>query len=212
MIEQSHALVAENLLSGKFGIGAGRRLTRGELRLWKPDRREFASLPREPITLVLDGVRRNYNIGAMFRLADAFLLERLVICGVHINLRKRKLVQAARGAQYWVPWAESETAASTVVAAKANGASVLAVEQTSISLPPEQIAPAFPVCLVLGSEDRGVSQDILDLADSAVAIPVLGMGNSVNVTSAAAIVLYWLSRCRRPDPYRLSSSQGRQRS
>jgi tRNA G18 (ribose-2'-O)-methylase SpoU len=209
MIEQSHALVAENLLSGKFGISAGRRLTRGELRLWKPDRREFASLPREPITLVLDGVRRNYNIGAMFRLADAFLLERLIVCGVHIDLRKRKLVQAARGAQYWVPWAEADTAASVVVAAKANGASVLVVEQTSTSLPPDQVKPAFPVWLVLGSEDRGVSQDILDLADGAVAIPVLGIGSSLNVTSAAAIVLYWLSRCRRLDPHRLSSGQGR---
>ena len=211
MIEQSHALVAENLLSGKFGIGAGRRLTRGELRLWKPDRREFASLPREPITLVLDGVRRNYNIGAMFRLADAFLLERLIVCGVHIDLRKRKLVQAARGAQYWVPWAEADTAASAVVAAKLNGASVLVVEQTSNSLPPEQIRPAFPVCLVLGSEDRGVSQEILDLADGAVAIQVLGMTDSLNVASAAAIVLYWLSSCRRPGSHRLSSGQGRPR-
>jgi len=212
LIEQSHALTPENLLSGRFGTGAGRWLTRGELRLWKPDRREFASLPREPIMLVLDGVRRNYNIGAMFRLADAFLLDRLVICGVHIDLRKRRLVQAARGAQYWVPWDEASTATSVVVAAKANGASVLVVEQTSISLPPEQITPAFPVCLVLGSEDRGISQDILDLADAAVAIPVLGMGNSLNVTSAAAIVLYWLSRCRRPGSHRLSSGQGRRRS
>ena len=214
LLEQSHALVAKDLQSGRFGTGAGRRLTRSELRLWKPQRRQFASLPREPITLVLDGVRRNYNIGAMFRLADAFLLERLVICGVHIDLRKRKLVQAACGAQYWVPWAEADTATSAVVAAKANGASVLVVEQTSISLPPEQIRPAFPVCLVLGSEDRGVSQEILDLADDAVAIPLLGMGNSLNVTSAAAIVLYWLywlSRCRRPGSHRLSSGQGRPR-
>jgi tRNA G18 (ribose-2'-O)-methylase SpoU len=212
LIEQSHALVAKDLQSGRFGTSTGRRLTRGELRLWKPDRRQFASLPREPIALVLDGVRRNYNIGAMFRLADAFLLERLVICGVHIDPRNRKLVQAARGAQYWVPWDEANTATSIVVAAKANGASVLVVEQTSISLPPDQITPAFPVCLVLGSEDRGISQEILELADGAVAVPVLGMTHSLNVTSAAAIVLYWLSRCRRPGPHRLTSGQGRQRS
>ena len=120
-------------------------------------------------------------------------------------------MQAACGAQYWVPWAEADTATSAVVAAKANGASVLVVEQTSISLPPDQITPAFPVCLVLGSEDRGVSQEILDLADGAVAIPVLGMTHSLNVTSAAAIVLYWLSRCRRPGSHRLSSGQGGRR-
>src|SRR6516162_7046321 len=90
LIEQSHALIPEDLLSGRFGTGAGRQLIRGELRLWNADRRQFASLPREPITLVLDGVRRNYNIGAMFRLADAFLLERLVICGVHIDLQNAR--------------------------------------------------------------------------------------------------------------------------
>jgi tRNA G18 (ribose-2'-O)-methylase SpoU len=208
LLEQSHARGAKELLTDKLTAGAGRRLTADELRLWKPDRRQFTSLPREPITLVLDGVRRNYNIGAMFRLADAFLLERLVICGTRVSLHKRKLVQAARGTQHWVPWDEADDATRAVVAAKANGASVLVVQQTSTSLAPEQITPTFPAWLVLGSEDRGVSQEILDLADAAVAIPVLGIGNSLNVATAAAIVLYWLSRCHRPGLTRDSLSSG----
>jgi tRNA G18 (ribose-2'-O)-methylase SpoU len=178
-----------------------RQLATDELRLQKPDRREFETLPREPIVLVLDGVRRNYNIGAIFRLADAFLVERIIVCGggTDINPRKRRLVQAARGAQYWVPWAKTDNAVTAIAAARAISgvASVLVVEQTSNSLPPEQITPTFPVCLVFGSEDRGVSQEALDLADSIVSIPLLGMGNSLNVASAAAIVLYWLSRRRR---------------
>jgi tRNA G18 (ribose-2'-O)-methylase SpoU len=88
-------------------------------------------LPRQPITVVLDGITQNYNIGAIFRLCDAFLTERLVICGTNVNLRKRKLVQAAAGT-HWVPW------------------------------------------------------EHIDLADAAVAIPMLGFSNSINVASAAA--------------------------
>jgi tRNA G18 (ribose-2'-O)-methylase SpoU len=181
-----------NILGAKF-TGAGRRRSTAELRLWKPDRQHFLGLPRQPITLLLDGVHRNYNLGAIFRLADAFMLEQLIICGTLLDLRKRKLVQAARGTQHWVPWVAAKNAASAVAATKAVGAWVLVVEQTSSSLPPEAIMPTFPICLVLGSEGRGVSQDIIDVADAAVSIPMLGMGNSLNVASAAAIILYWLT-------------------
>lgn len=78
-----------------------RPLSRAELREVKPDRAAFAALPRRPITVALDRVRQNYNIGAIFRLCDAFLLERLIIGGIAVDLRKRKLVQAARGTQNW---------------------------------------------------------------------------------------------------------------
>ena len=168
-------------------------LTTPELRRPKASRDEFLALPRRPITVVLDGVAQNYNIGAIFRLCDAFLVERLVICGITVELRKRKLVQAARGTQHWVPWERAENAVTAVAAAKSAGAWVLAVEQTSGGTSPEDLAPVFPACLVLGSEMRGVSQEIVDMADAAVTIPMLGMANSINVATAAAIVLYRLS-------------------
>jgi tRNA G18 (ribose-2'-O)-methylase SpoU len=175
------------------GARAGQVLSSADLRQAKIGRDEFPALRRRPITVVLDGVSRNYNIGAIFRLCDAFLVERLVVGGAAVNLRKRKLVQAAQGTQHWVPWEQAESAAATVAAAKMAGASVIAVELTSVGVRPEQLAPPFPVCLVLGEEKRGVSQEILDMADTAVSIPMLGMANSINVSSAAAIVLYRLS-------------------
>jgi tRNA (guanosine-2'-O-)-methyltransferase len=79
------------------GVRGDRILSRGELRQAKFGRAEFAALPRQPITVVLDRIRQNYNIGAIFRLCDAFLVERLIIGGTAVELRKRKLVQAARG-------------------------------------------------------------------------------------------------------------------
>jgi tRNA G18 (ribose-2'-O)-methylase SpoU len=170
-----------------------RQLSRAELRGPKPDRVEFTALPRQPITLVLDRVRQSYNIGAIFRLCDAFLVERLVIAGTIVDLRKRKLVQAARGTQRWVPWEHVENAAVAVAAAKSAGARIVAVEQTSAGVAPENLAPVFPVCLVLGSEMAGIAQEIIDMADAAVTIPMLGMANSINVATAAAIVLHRLS-------------------
>jgi len=90
-----------------------RALTTFELRRNKIAREEFLTLPRRPITVVLDGVTQNYNIGAVFRLCDAFLVQQLVICGTQVDLRKRRLVQAAQGTQHWVPWSERQHAAES---------------------------------------------------------------------------------------------------
>jgi tRNA G18 (ribose-2'-O)-methylase SpoU len=180
-------------MAAESGAGAGRVLSSIDLRRPKASRDEFMALPRRPIIVVLDGVHQNYNIGAIFRLCDAFLVERLIICGTAVELRKRRLVQAAQGTQNWVPWEAAQSAATAVAAAKSAGAWVVAVEQTSAGTSPEDLAPVFPACIVLGSEKRGVSHDIVDMADAAVTIPMLGMANSINVATAAAIVLCRLS-------------------
>jgi tRNA G18 (ribose-2'-O)-methylase SpoU len=174
-----------------------RILSKAELRQRKPDRDSFMALPRRPITVVLDGVRRNYNLGAIFRLCDAFLADRLVICGSKVDLRKRKLVQAAAGTQHWVPWEEANNAVEVLAAAKAAGAWIIVAERTTASHSPGTLTPAFPAYLVLGSEKHGVSQPVVDLADAVVNIPMDGMANSLNVASTAAILLHWLAAAYR---------------
>ena len=168
--------------------------TTAELRRAKCDRTAFAKKPRLPIRVVLDRVSQAYNIGAMFRLCDAMLAERLVITGVEVDLRKRNLGQAACGTQHWTPWSQEKTAVDAVLRAKADGYQIGVVELASNSIRPEAFAPKFPVCLVLGGEFDGVSQDVVDLADAVIEIPMRGMANSINVSTAAAIVLYDLSR------------------
>jgi tRNA G18 (ribose-2'-O)-methylase SpoU len=170
-----------------------RALTTPELRATKATREQFLLRPRRPISVVLDGVTQNYNIGAIFRLCDAFLVEELAICGAKVQLHKRRLVQAAQGTQHWVPWSEHQHAVEVIAEAKARGAWILVAEQTTASFRPEQLAPRFPACLVLGGERSGVSPEALQAADAAVAIPMLGTANSLNVATAAAILLYWLS-------------------
>jgi tRNA G18 (ribose-2'-O)-methylase SpoU len=188
-------------MQGPVGDDRGRdRVLKTEgLRRSKPGRADFAAQARNPITVVLDGVRRNYNLGAVFRLCDAFLVERLVICGVPVLLHKRKLVQAAAGTQRWVPWQEATDAAAVVHAAKGAGHWITVVELTEGSVSPAALQPRFPAVLVLGGEWSGVSHDVLACADQTVAIPMLGMANSLNVATAGAIVLYELvRRCRQP--------------
>jgi tRNA G18 (ribose-2'-O)-methylase SpoU len=166
-----------------------------DLRRSKCDRDAFAAKPRLPIMVVLDRVTQAYNIGAIFRLCDAMLAERLVISGTDVDLRKRNLGQAACGTQFWTPWSQERTAEEVVLRAKADGYQIAAVELASNSVRPEAFAPKFPVCLVFGGEFDGVSQEVLDLVDAVIEIPMRGMANSINVSTAAAIVLYELS-CR----------------
>lgn len=170
-----------------------RPLATAELRAAKPDRHLFPTLPRRPIRVVLDGVRQGYNQGSLLRLCDALLLERLVFCDAAVDLRGRKLVQAARGSQHWVPWEACATALAAASAARAEGYAVVAVELTADAVPPEALRPRFPACVVLGAERTGVSPEVVAMADAVVAIPVLGMANSLNVATAAAIVLHQLT-------------------
>jgi tRNA G18 (ribose-2'-O)-methylase SpoU len=150
-----------------------RALTTSDLRRAKATRAEFLLRPRRPITVVLDGVTLNYNIGAIFRLCDAFLVQELVVCGAKVELHKRKLVQAGGCRD-----------------AKARGAWVVVAEQTTAGVRPERVVPVFPAVLVLAGERSGVSSEAIEAANAAVAIPMLRLANSLNVATAAAILLY----------------------
>ena len=109
------------------------------------------------------------------------------------------------GTQRWVPWQEEPDAAEVVRAAKAAGDWIVVVELTVESVGLTAMQPRYPAALVLGNERSGVSQDVLACADQAVAIPMLGMANSLNVATAGAIVLHELvrqcDRAQRPSRY-----------
>lgn len=163
-------------------------------RFVRPDRRAFPSLERRPIRVVLDGVDRLPNIGTMFRLCDAFRAERLSICGIDLLMHKRSLVKAAAGTLTWVPFENPPDALEVVRRNKTDGYTIVAIEMADGSVPPEGMRTDAPLCLVIGAENRGVSPAILELADQCIEIPTDGIGGSINLTTAAAIVLYEASR------------------
>jgi tRNA (guanosine-2'-O-)-methyltransferase len=109
-------------------------------------------------------------------------------------LHKRKLVTAAAGTLGWVPWESCPSARDVVRQSKDAGYSIVAVELAPGSVPPHALRTDAPLCLVIGAENHGVSADVLALADQLVEIPSDGIGGSINLTTAAAIVLYELSR------------------
>lgn len=151
-------------------------------------------LPRRPIRMVLDGVSYLPNIGTMFRLCDAFRVERLYVCGFDLKPHKRRLLTAAAGTVGWVPWESRIDAVTVARESRAAGYLVAAIELADESVPPESVGSEAPLCLVIGAERHGVSAEVLALADQCVEVPTDGIGGAINLTTAAAIVLYAASR------------------
>ena len=170
------------------------RLTRQDLRQRKPTRSHFETLERQRIALVLDGVEGTYNQGAIFRLCDAFLLEKVHFCGVELQLSHRRFLKAARGTHGWVPHGHGEDIELVIQTYRERGYQIVAVEQCLGSQEIDDIAFDSCVCLVFGGELTGVSQAIIDSADVVAELPSLGMANSLNVAMSAGIAVYAATR------------------
>ncbi|MFT5528570.1 MAG: tRNA G18 (ribose-2'-O)-methylase SpoU [Alteromonadaceae bacterium] len=164
------------------------KLSTEELRQQKPSRDDFVKREKNKVVLILDGIESSHNIGAMVRLCDAFFLEKLVICG-ELAINAKKLRKTSIGTQKWVTVEEKKSSVEVVTQLKNQGYQIAAIElcQTSMSY---LIADyTLPIAFVLGSEKKGVSDEIVALADLLIHIPMFGMGNSMNVSSAGAIVV-----------------------
>ena len=164
------------------------RLDRASLRSRKHSREEFKELERTPIALVLDGVFGNYNQGALFRLADALMLEQIHFCGVELQTWHRRFLKSARGTHKWVPHTVGMQTREVLENYSTLGYQIVIVEQCEESVSLLDAERATPVCLVLGGELSGVSPDLLSLADLIVELPSLGMANSLNVAMSAGMV------------------------
>jgi tRNA G18 (ribose-2'-O)-methylase SpoU len=160
----------------------------------RPDRAVFPTLPRRPIRVVSDGVTMLPNIGTMFRLCDAFRVERFSVCGQSVEPHRRKLSKPAAGTIGWVPYDTPPDALAVVQQAKADGYTIAVIELANDSVPPHELRTDKPLCLVIGAERHGIQAAVLALADQRIEIPTDGLGGSINLTTAAAIVLYEAAR------------------
>ncbi len=184
-----------------------RSLTTDELRAQKPDRHDFASLPRNPFAVVLDNLTSGFNVGSVFRVSDTFLADRLYLCGTTPVPPRSAIARTSMGTDRWVPWERHAEASHVVTALKERGHQIVVVELTDESTSPEAAEYRPPLALVMGDEMLGVSSAIVGAADIAVAVPMLGMGNSLSVVSAFAIVAYELTKTLlfRIDPERAAA-------
>jgi len=153
---------------------------------------DFKSTPKSPVILVLDNVRSLHNVGAVFRTADAFGLEKIWLCGITGRPPQREITKTALGSEESVSWEYAAETTAAVTALRQAGYQVVAVEQTTGSVPLPQFSPApgQPVALVMGNEVFGVDDAVLALCDTAVEIPQFGTKHSLNVSVAAGVVLW----------------------
>lgn len=169
-----------------------KKLDAKKLRVTKPTKKELKRIKRNPIYLVLDEILDTYNIGSMFRLADAVAAKKIYLCGNMEYPPSIKIHRAAVGTQEWVPWEHKRSTLGVVKNLKKKGIQIVAIEQDSRSIPYSKLKPNFPVALVLGHETKGINKKVLKEADVVVELPMLGINKSFNVWGSAAVVAYKL--------------------
>ena len=148
-----------------------------------------------PITLICDNVTNAPNIGSLFRTADAFGIEKLILCGENIQLG-RKMAKTSRATENVVTYAIQKAASEVVDTLKAEGYQIIALEITDGSQPIHkvQFSKDKPIALVIGDENFGVSVSILKRTDAVVHIDMFGQNSSMNVTQATNIALYEITK------------------
>ncbi|TDU40162.1 SpoU rRNA methylase family protein [Gelidibacter sediminis] len=144
-----------------------------------------------PITLVCENVTNAANVGSIFRIADAFGIEKLIFCGSPIP-KGRKMTKTSRSTEKYVPYEHHEDAQFLLGTLKNSGYHIVAIEITSSStaLDKMSIEQQSPIVLLVGDENFGISEACLKLADQIVHIEMFGQNSSMNVTQATSIALY----------------------
>jgi 23S rRNA (guanosine2251-2'-O)-methyltransferase len=158
--------------------------------------REFAESEKIPLSIILDNVRSQNNTGSVFRTADAFLVERILLCGITSTPPHRDIQKTALGATESVHWKYYSTTAQAVSELKTLGYVIVAVEQVegAIELQDLRIIPGKKYALIFGHEINGVSQEVVDMCDFCVEIPQFGTKHSFNIAVSAGIVLWEFNR------------------
>lgn len=164
------------------------QLSKEELRTNKPTRNEYLNKPKIPLIVVLDNVTNSYNIGAFIRLADAFAIEKVIVCGA-LTISDKKMKKASRNEAKWVCVEYSDDTTTSLQTLLDEGHTLYSVELCRESVDYSEVTYPPKSVLVLGNERKGVSEAALKLSHHQIHIPMFGMGNSLNVSTAGAIVL-----------------------
>lgn len=185
-------------------MSATQKKTTEELVQERPSPEELLSLPRTSITVVVDNVRSLDNVGMIFRLCELARIEHLYLAGFTghprrpdddreeglIARQEHRIFKTAVYAVPFQPWSYIEDPQPLVESLKKQGSQIVVVEQTANSVPYHRVQYKQPLTIVVGHERQGVRQEVVDLADVVIEIPILGIGNSHNVATATGIVLY----------------------
>lgn len=178
---------------------------------------EFRRAEKMPLVVVLDNVRSMYNVGSVFRTSDAYRVERIVLCGITGRPPHPEIHKTALGAEESVAWTYCADAHEAVTRLKADGYTVLAVEQAEDSIDLSQLQATQyknqgrKIAVVFGNEVKGVQQSVVDLCDGCLELPQFGTKHSLNVSTTAGIVIWEFFKLNHttitPSPWQNSISE-----
>ena len=182
-----------NKFEKQFGM---RKLSMEELNRKSVD--EFKESAKMPVIAVLENIRSAYNVGSVFRTADAFLLEAIYICGYTCQPPHKEIKKTALGAEDTVDWKHFSKTTDAISLLKKNGYKIFAVEQVvnSLLLQEMKFEPNEKIAVIFGNEVTGVEQETISQCDGCIEIPQLGIKHSLNIATAAGVVLWELVRKR----------------
>ena len=153
---------------------------------------EFKEADKLPLVVVLDNVRSQYNVGSVFRTSDAFRVECIYLCGISATPPHQEIHKTALGAEDTVVWEYYKDTKEAIIKLKSEGYYIYSVEQVegSIMLENLELDSTKKYAVVLGNEVKGVQQEVVDMSDGCIEIPQYGTKHSLNVSTAAGIIIW----------------------
>lgn len=153
---------------------------------------EYKNIIKRPNIVLLNDVRSAYNVGAAFRTADAFLIEKICLCGISSSPGHKDIRKTALGAEQNVAWQYYSQAIQAIEDYKSRNYTIIAIEQAegSFSLDRFQVASDKKYLLIFGNEVKGVDQELINLCDHCIEIPQFGTKHSLNISVSIGIVLW----------------------
>ncbi len=153
---------------------------------------EIKNIEKNPFVIVLDNIRSMHNVGSAFRTADAFLCEKILLCGITAKPPHREIHKTALGATDTVYWEYYENSMNAIKELKAKGYKIASIEQAddSISLDKFQFTANEKLALIFGNEIKGVSESLIKISDFVVEIPQFGTKHSINISVSIGIVIW----------------------
>lgn len=168
------------------------KLNAKQLRKSTPKESDVKNIKKNPIYFVLDRIIDTYNVGSLFRLADAVGVKKMFLCGEMEYPPSSRIHKAAVGTENWVPWEKSNSTLDTVKKLKNMGVYIISIEQHKRSISYKDLKPDFPCAVISGNESEGLEKSVLDISDTIVELPMYGINTSFNVWGSTAVVSYKL--------------------
>ncbi len=145
------------------------------------------------IVLLAHNIRSMWNVGSLFRCADAFGVEHLYLTGYTACPPRREIAKTAIGVQLWIPWSKADDPQSVIRQLRQTGYTIVSLEAVAGAVPLHEYEPPERICLIIGHEVLGVPPELINASELTVGISMRGRKSSLNVAVAAGIALYQLT-------------------